>query len=273
MRFLIFAMAVAAWGQSGIGALEDSGRRGASYLTGAEFIVPQLIVGGEWTSTVRLVNNGPVAISAHNAYFLDSEGRAMSATFQTTTGQGVVTATGFVFFIAPGEMVDVTFFGGAQAQVGHIRLDGAACPVAVACSLYGEVTLRNRNVTRPDFESVFAFEAPARDQFLLWDHRGGVSTVLYLVNANNGPDVVTLDFWDARNRLVRSVDVDLPGAGTRIVTLPAVAPETVGLQGTLVIRAANFSGEGAAVVATGLRINPSNSFTPVRAFVTKNQGR
>jgi hypothetical protein len=237
------------------------------YLTGADFIVPQLIIGGEWTSTLRLVNNGPVGITPHNAVFLDAEGRAMSATFQTTTGQGVVTSTGFTFFIAPGEMVDVTFFGGAQSQVGHIRLDPTACPINVACSLYGEVTLRNRNFTRPDFESVFAIEAPARDQFLLWDHRDGFSTVLYLVNANSGPDTVALDFYDSRARLVRSVAVDLPGAGARIFTLHALAPETLGLQGTLVIRPTNL------LVATGLRINPSNSFTPLRAFVTKNQPR
>jgi hypothetical protein len=264
---LVLLISVVGWGQSGIGTLEVSGRREALYLTGADFIVPQLIIGGEWTSTLRLVNNGPVAITPHNAVFLDSEGRAMSATFQTTTGQGVVTSTGFTFFIAPGEMVEVTFFGGQQSQVGHIRLDASACPLAVACSLYGEVTLRNRNFTRPDFESVFALEAPARDQFLMWDHRDGFSTVLYLVNAGNDANGVSLDFWDTRNRLVRSVPVDLPGGGARILSLHALAPETLGLQGTLVIRPSNL------VVATGLRINPSNSFTPLRTFVTKNQAR
>lgn len=49
---------------------------------------------------------------------------------------------------------------------------------------------------------------------------------------------------------------------SQILTLHAVAQETIGKQGTMLIRAATGQ-----LVATALRINPSNSFTPVRASV------
>lgn len=246
--------------------------RSAAYLTGAEYVVPQLIVGGEWTSTLRLVNNGSAQITPHNAYFLDSEGRPMFVTYGTSN-QGFVTQTSFRFFIAPGQMVEVPFYGGRDTQFGQIVLDPTSCPLQSGCSLYGEVVLRNRNITRPDFESVFALEAPARDQFLLWDHRDGFGTTLYLANANNSPTTVTLDFRDPSNGQILSDFIVLPAAGTRILYLDVWAPETLGYNGTLLVHATNAFGEVPLVTATALRINPSNSFTPLKTYVTKNQPR
>ncbi len=250
-----------------------SGLRTAAYLTGAEYIVPQLIVGGEWNSTLRLVNNGSAQITPHNAYFLDSEGRPMLVTFLTTTGQGYVTQTAFKFFIAPGQMIEVPFSGGGDTQYGQIVIDPTACPVQSACSLYGEIVLRNSNPTRPDFESVFPLEAPASNQYLLWDHRAGFATTLYLANANNSPTTVTLDFRDPLGSQIVSDIIYLPAAGSRIVYLDVWAPETLGYNGTMLIRASNSYGEVPLVTATALRINPSNSFTPLRTYVTKNQSR
>jgi hypothetical protein len=133
--------------------------------------------------------------------------------------------------------------------------------------------LRNRNPTRPDFESVFSLEAPARDQFLLWDHRGYFGTTLYLANANNSPTTVTLDFRDTFGGQIISDFVYLPASGTRIVYLDVFAPETIDYNGTLLIHASNSFGEVPLVTATALRINPSNSFTPLKTYVTKNQPR
>jgi hypothetical protein len=56
---------------------------------------------------------------------------------------------------------------------------------------------------------------------------------------------------------------------SQILTVHVLVPETVETQGFVVIRVQ--SNIPAAIVATALRINPSDSFTPVRAFVPAAQ--
>jgi hypothetical protein len=56
----------------------------------------------------------------------------------------------------------------------------------------------------------------------------------------------------------------VPALGCEIVILNSLAPETNGKMGTLAI-----SGPGAFITATALRMNPSNSFTPIRTFVPR----
>ena len=132
--------------------------------------------------------------------------------------------------------------------------------------LYAEVTLRNRNSTRPDFESVFPFEKPVPLQYMLFDGRNGFTTVLYLSNENSISTQIVLEVDDSFGRAVRTVTLTLRALETQILTLHVLSPETIGIQGTLVLQGRNSNGT-ALITATGLRINPSNSFTPLRAFV------
>ncbi len=83
----------------------------------------------------------------------------MKTTFQTTGGN-VVTDTGFSFFMGVGGLLEGTFLGGSSVQYGH-AIVGCSANGCGTPGLYGEVTLRNHNSTRPDFESVFPFETPA----------------------------------------------------------------------------------------------------------------
>jgi hypothetical protein len=231
-----------------------------------EFIIPQLILGGEWTSTIRLTNRSTSTVPTTNVFFLDNLGKLMNATFQATNGN-VLTDSGFSFSLAPGGIVEATFFGNATSQFGHAVID--ICSGRAVCSsagLYGEVALRNRNPTRPDFESVFPLEQPSDLQYMLWDHRNGLTSVLYLVNSNTSPTSVSLEFLNPANQRVGIVTVTLQSLESQILTPHALVPATIGLQGTLVIRGQSDTGFP-AITASALRINPSNSFTPMRSFV------
>ncbi len=238
----------------------------AVYQQAFESVFPELILGGEWTSVIKLTNRSSKAIPTTNVYFIDNLGNPMKTTFQTSSGN-VTTDVGFSFSLQPGGIIEGTFFGGSSTVFGHALV--AICSSASACisGIYGEVTLRNRNSTRPDFESVFPLEQPTDLQYMLWDHRNGNTTVLYLVNENTTTTSVSLDYLNTANQLIRTLNVTLPSLGSQILTPHVLAPETIGLQGTLVIRGQNSS--GALITATALRINPSNSFTPMRAFVPK----
>lgn len=243
-----------------------------------EYVVPELIVGGEWTSVIRLTNRGSKPIPKTNAYFIDDSGHRMAASFQavlcgvTCVPGNTLIDTGFTFFINPGGIVEATFSGGADTHFGHAEIDicGGVQGTGSTCSssgLYVEVLLRNRNATRPDFESVFPLEQPSDLQYMLWDHRNGASTVLYLVNTNSTATTVTLNFLNGANQVITSRTVALSPLGSQILTLPSIAPATIGFQGVLEIRGTNSTGQFPLITATALRINPSNSFTPVRAFV------
>ena len=243
--------------------------RQAVFQHGLEVIVPELIIGGEWTSTIKLINKGNAMIPPSDVYFIDSAGNPMQATFQTTGGARV-TDYGFTFTLGTAAgILETTFYGGKDTQFGHALIDPTACPSSAGCSLYGEVTLRNRNSSRPDFESVFPLEEPNDVQYLLWDHRAGYSTVLYLVSENTTNNVVSLEFRNTDDRLMRTVPITMRGGESQIITLGSIAPETLGTQGTLVIRGRNTAGGYPLIVATALRVNPSNSFTPMRTFVPK----
>jgi hypothetical protein len=238
--------------------------REAVYLQGVEYMIPQLIVGGEWTSTITLVNRGTRDIPGTNVYFVDNMGNPMRATFRTSSGQ-TITDTGFNFFLGAGALIEGTFVGGSAGQFGSalIGCSSAGCGTP---GLYGEVTLRNRNSTRPDFESVFPFESPGYTQHLLFDGRNGIATTLYLINASTSSTTILIDVINADGRTVRTISLPFRPGEAQIQTLHVLSQETIGIQGILTIRTPTGS---VPIVATGLRINPSNSFTPLRAFVPK----
>ena len=205
-------------------------------------------------------NNTTTAIPV---FLLDNTGKPMVATFQLSNGT-TITAPSFTITLSVGGLIEGTFLGGKDTQFGFAFI---GCPATGACKtpgLYGEVTLRNRNATRPDFESVFPIEQPSPIQYLLFDGRNGLTTLLYLVNSSTNDAAAFLDIWDSSNKLLKTVNLTFKANETQLQTLHVLSSETIGIQGTLVLRGQNSN---ANLVATGLRINPSNSFTPIRAFL------
>jgi len=243
-------------------------RREANYQVGYEFILPEFIVGGEWTSTIRFTNKGSVPIVDAEVLLIDNLGQPLFATFTTYPDNQLVTDSGFLVTLPDKGVLEVNFQGGGPTQYGYVWVDTTACPLEADCSLYAEVALKNSHPSRPDLESVFPLEEPASEQYFLWDHRGGFSTTLYLVSANLTPNDVELEFRDSDDNLIDIVYLSMYDE-TLILIPHARVPATLGKYGTLIIRATNMEDEVPLIVATALRINPTNSFTPMRAFVPK----
>ena len=246
----------------------DLSNRQAVALQTLESLVPQFIVGGEWTTTIKLLNRGTAPIQSTSLYFVDSAGNSLPLSFQGETSDSagrlvkgaVLKGSAANFTLSAGNSMEIAFFGTTDVTFGHVFIgcNSGGCSIP---GLYGEAILRNRNSTRPDFESIFPLERPATAQYMAWDHRDGFTSVLYLVSPFTA-SVVNLELRNAANQLTRALTVPIVQGGAQILTLHALAPETVGLAGTLVINSGSDF-----VVATGLRINPSNSFTPMRAFI------
>jgi hypothetical protein len=239
----------------------NTGHLGAVKQQPVEAIFPELIIGGEWASTVRLTNRGTAFIPTTKVFFVDNSGNPMQATFQMTGGS-TITDVGFTFSLAVGQILETTFVG-RDTVFGFALVDGSAINFTQS-GLYAEIALRNRNAVRPDFEAVFPLEQPSGLQYMLFDGRNGYTTVLYLVNANPAAAGVSIEVVDANGTIRRTVNLTMRQLESQLQLLHVIAPETVGIQGTLVIRA---QARDSFFVATALRINPSNSFTPQRAWV------
>ena len=188
-RFLPFALCLVSSAQSiqqmlpgadGAGSVRAARvQRDAVQLQNQEYVFPQFVIGGEWASTIKLTNRGTRPFTNIPVFLVDNTGNLMRATFQLSDGR-TITDSLFTVTLQVGGMVEATFLGGRDTQFGHAFI---GCPTTGVCEtpgLYGEVGLRNRNSTRPDFESIFPIEQPFETQYLLFDGRGGFTTLLYL---------------------------------------------------------------------------------------------
>src|SRR5262245_11282136 len=90
----------------------------AAYQQPIEYVIPELIIGGELTSTIKLTNRSSTAIPPTNVYFMDNSESPMTTTFQTSTGK-VTTDVGFSFSLQPGGIIEGTFLGGSNTVFGH----------------------------------------------------------------------------------------------------------------------------------------------------------
>lgn len=263
---LLGAFSFGLFAQTVIEPLADQSGSGlkprAIQLQGDEWVVPELILGGEWTTSIRLTNQGTAAIPTTNVYFVDNNGVPLSATFQTSSGNRI-TGVGFSFSLGIGGIIEGIFVGGPSTQFGHAVI-GCSANGCGTPGLYGEVQLTNHNAARPDFQSVFPLEMPASRQYMLFEGRGGFTTTLYLCNESTTASTITMEVHDANNNVLRTLPISLPALGAGIYTLHALSPETIGIQGTLVFRSPTFA------TITGLRIDPSDSFTPLRTFIPAN---
>jgi hypothetical protein len=268
---LFFFLVIACFAEIGPLAIH----RDAIQLQSTEWVVPELIIGGEWTSSIKLTNRGSVAIPTTNVSFWDNNGNPMTTTFQATSGQ-IITGTGFSFSLPIGAIVEGAFNGGTAGIFGSATI---ACS-ALGCGthgLYGEVTLRNHNSTRPDFVVVFPLESPATTQYMFFDGRptsaGSITTTLYVVNNSSSPATMAMDVRDTNNALIDGATFSFTARASQILTLHALTPATIGASGTLIFRSTSIdplTGGASFITVTSLRVDPSNSFAPVRSWVPGN---
>jgi hypothetical protein len=270
---IMFGVSAAAHGQM-ISPLSQSERatfaqgpvQQAVQLQSIEYVIPELVIGGAWTSSIRITNPGTQPVSKTVVFFVDNTGKPMLTTFRASDGS-VVTDFGFSYSLNPGGSVEATFLGGTDTVFGQavIGCNASGCGTH---NIYGEVTLRNHASTRPDFESVFPFEEPFGRQYMLFDGRNGLTTLLYLNSENVSASQLAIDIVDTNGVVRKTVNLNFTAQASQIWALDTLAPETAGIEGTLIIRSVT---PGGLFTATGLRINPTNSFTPLRAFVPAAQ--
>lgn len=238
----------------------ERSQREARPLNSRQDRLAQLIVGGEWSATLTIVNLGTANTPVIPVFFLDNKGAAFPVRISGDLAEPT-TAPSLMYTLIPGATLQFNLESpDAETHFGHVFLPTFNCD-NLDCIIYGEIVLKNSNESRPDFESVFSLEDGAASQSMLWDHRGGFYTVLYIVNAGIFDTTAQLQVFDEFGDLITGVDdLSLAVGAAAIVQLHAERPETLNHYGHLRIDAAAPNHE---LLVTSLRVNPSNSFTPV----------
>ena len=266
--FMGFQQAVAAGRAAGKSSVEaraasrQQWARDAEVLASGEAYLPEFIIGGEWTTTLTITNLGTETAQNLTGYLVDNNGFPLTATIN---GEGsVVIDDAFILNVDPGVVFEIQFSLGDGQGYGHIYLPPVMCGSA-DCAIQAQVALKNSNPTRPDFESVFYLSAPETDQAMLYDHRGGFSTTLYLVNAKQNATTVRLTMQDDLGNVIGTQDIDMAAEATQLITLHAMFPDSIGHYGLLIVKDMGNPENLGGILTTAVRINPTNSFTPLQA--------
>ncbi len=170
--------------------------------------------------------------------------------------------------IPPGEtfVVSTEYNPDAEPIAGWGRMD-VPCTITSSSVFCGDVaavvTLKNRNSTRPDFEAVLPAKEAVSHTALLVDNRKDNETVLMLVNDSTflSPISFKVVCKDSKGTTVLIDQITMSQNASLIFNLKERWPS---LQ-DFVVRV-EFSSSTATVVLTAIRINPTNSFTPIPTF-------
>lgn len=126
----------------------------------------------------------------------------------------------------------------------------------------GQVLLRNRNATRPDFEAVSSLRSGNQRSLLPFDNVAGHQTVLMLANADTFRQItVTAAIKDANGNRIHLDQFNMQTRSSMLINMAEKWPQSQGIRGTV-----ELTTQSSSLILTALRINPSNSFASIEAF-------
>lgn len=245
---------------SAVSVYAETPSKNTSYLSALDESAPQVIFGGEWTTKITLTNLRASAVEFPIAFY-GPDGRA-----QQVPILGRTTASSYrVSIPARGQVtLETPYDTSAPGRTGWAQVD-VPCTTSgpdTCGRVAGTVTLRNRNATRPDFEAVFQFRHFSDQIILPIDNTAGHSTVLMIVNESSfREDTITVSFRDQNGSRVHLDQFTLGPRATLLVNVAEKWPQTANFKGV-----ADFTSGETSMILTGLRINPTNSFTPIEGF-------
>ena len=228
------------------------------YLSSSAEYLPQVISGGEWTTTISLNNRNDVPVVIKISFY-DAAGKAWAAPVE---GKGKVSTVS----------VTVVGNGSAQLRISEVTNTTTAgwayvdipCSTGATCgNVAASVALRNRNALRAqDFELSYPALAPDTEWILPFDqsaYQQMVVTVTHASTYETTKGSVTLSLRDESGNRVWSKVLDFPAKGSVIYNVAQDAKETWLKTGTLEISSTRY------MVVSALRINETGSFTPIQA--------
>lgn len=223
--------------------------------------LPIILFGQEWTTklTFHSFNTAPTRIPVE---FFATNGQPLAVPFNDSRAS-TMTVT-----LEPGQstVFETAYEPSASATgVGRGKLD-IPCSADTCGGIATTVNIRNRANGRPDFEAIFPAQGSDDRTVLPVDNSRGHSTVVMIGNdgfstssARNA--TITISFRDRSNTRVHLDQFEIPNRGARLLNLSEYS-QLRDFQGVADFSAINSFG----ITVVGLRINPTNSFTPILPY-------
>ena len=224
-------------------------------VTSAGGSVAHIAAGGDWKTTIYLVNTG-TAPSLATVNFFDDNGSALNLPLTFPQTNGTDTATGVTRNMNPGALlvVESTGIPGLPVQVGSMQLttDG---------SVSGYVIFR---YVFNGQESSVPFETHTVNGYVIpFDHTasqvaaGNIATGTAVNNASIDPVTISVILRNESGGQIGTSSITLPPNGHTSFVMGLKYPVTLGIRGTLEF----VPPAGANINVLGVRTPPNLTFT------------
>lgn len=237
----------------------------AEYVSSQRSVVPQIIVGGEWTTTIMLHNriNLPRTVTVRLIRSDASEWDLMMPHFHRNNNLLQTT-------LQPNESRYIHFSGGASTSFGY-AIFGFPCEDSkndICGDITGNVLLRNHNDARvQDFELSYNLTETKKIMTIPFDQTNWGQVVMNLSNAHSHGNlydtVYEVTVYDELNTIKFRKDYSLNAGTSIIVNMAHESQATWNVRGRLEARV-KTGRSSEAVLLSGLRINETGSFTPLQ---------
>jgi hypothetical protein len=238
----------------------DQPRPGIVVNPATDVVLPQLVDGAAWKTTIFLASLDPTeSLFWHLAFYADN-GFPMSIPIQ-----GAGPTPRLFASLPPNWSVTIETQGTSAALLqGWAVLSmfdrSPDLPGArqVTSRVAGMAVFRQRIEGRPDFEAVVPFGPMNETRFVMpFDNRNDFSTGIAWLNPNLAtPAPVEVTIFTADARTLRQDSFTLAPGSKLVFAMPDRYPESRGQGGTILVRTS-----GRSLAGLGLRFNPTGAFT------------
>lgn len=214
-------------------------------------IIPHVVDGGGWQTTIVLANISLTATTASLGFLQQTGGTATQiwnpAILETGSLQNLNLAAGSSLFLhTAGAAVDTTA-GWAQVQ---------ANPAVVAYAIFTQ-----RIQGRPDQDGTAEATTAVSRVLIPFDNSGGFVTSIAIANPTGANESIAVGIQPASGASTHPAPLTILAQGHTAFAISDQFPSTVGQRGLLELYAATGS-----ISALALRFNPTGSFTTAPVY-------
>ncbi len=233
--------------------------RSITFDSTRDAVIPQVVDGGGWQTSIILLNPGSKPLDAIIGFFGDS-GKLVELPIRQLNNSRHSILTGP---IPAGGSITID-----TADLDSTTVQGYAIVAAMdpTSMLTGLAVFRQRVSGRPDFEAVVPISPYDEVEFAMpFDNRNGFSTGIAIANPDDGEgapsSTLTFQFNDPDGKLISTQTLSMAATTHTAFSIPAQWPSLSGRNGTVIVRST-----GRQLSALGLRFNPGGAFTSFHAL-------
>ena len=207
----------------------------------------QVASGGGWETTMVLLNLSDSAVAARVSFFAD-DGTPLTFRIKGSVSSGPFTDV----TIAPGSSVSLV----SEASTAGLVTGWADVEASGALRGYSIFRLRLPGLPDRGSPGIPMDVKSAPSLTVPFDNTNGYVTGFALANQSTNAATITANLLDSTGAQITSTQINLPGLGHKAFYVPQQFPQSANQIGVI-----QFQSAAGGITGTGLRFDPSGSFT------------